>query len=198
MAQAVAAANAGLQALQDAQREVAGVEADAAHHAEHCVAAGLQSNGLDVEFHLQQQARAAFNVDQARRRLGLLNAARDEIAAELSRAQVVVTLALESTLADEAEKLAGEVQTIESYSREVRHSLAGLSRFWLAASEQRAIKLGKSAMQVLTNQSVRDGEPQIAGRAGGPQDPVARAQERWRRIGQALMADPNVDVESVE
>jgi hypothetical protein len=197
MAEAVAAANAGTEALQDAQREVVGLDADAAAYAERCVAAGQTANGLDIEEHLKRQTRANFDLAQAKQRLGLLTKARAEVAAELSNAQVRVTLALEATLAAEAEKLAGEVQTVEQYSRAVRHSLAGLSRFWLAASEQRAIKLGRQAMAVLTNQAVRD-EPQIAGRLGGPQDPVALAQERWRRVGQALMADPDVDVESIE
>jgi hypothetical protein len=197
MAQAVAAANAGTEALQACQAEVAGLDAAAAHHAEYCIAAGLQSNGLDVEHHLQQQARASFALDQAKRRLGLLVREREQIATELGQAQVRMILALETTLAAEAEKLAGEVQEIEQYSREVRHSLAGLSRYWLAASEQRPIKLGRTAMQVLTNQSVRDAEPQIAGRSGGPQDPIQRAQEYWRRVGQALLQNPDANIEDV-
>jgi hypothetical protein len=76
-----------------------------------------------------------------------------------ARAQVVVTLAFESTLTAEAEKLANEVQIVEWYSRDVRHSLAGLSRFWLAAGQQRAIQFGEAATQVLMGQSVRDAEP---------------------------------------
>src|SRR5262249_59574192 len=115
----------------------------------------------------------------------------------VSRAEVRVVLALEATLAAEAEKLADEAQTIEKYGREIRHSLAGLSRYWLAASEQRPIRLGRVAMQVLTNQSVRDAEPQIAGRSGGPQDPVQRAQEYWRRVGTTLLQNPDANIEDV-
>jgi hypothetical protein len=197
MGKAVASCNAGTQALQDAQREVVGLEADAAAYAERCVAAGLQANGLDIEEHLKRQTRASFALHQARRRLAVLKAERDTVAAELARAQTVVVLALEAALADEAEAMAAEFQEIEQLGRQIRHSLSGLSRYWLSASERRAIRLGKTAMAVLSGAAARDVEPQYAGRAGGSFDPVALAQAHWQRVGQALMANPDIDIEGV-
>jgi hypothetical protein len=199
MAAAVEASSAGLAALQAAQAEVAGLEHDAAAYAERCVAAGLQANGLDIEEHLRRQTRANFDLEQARRRLGLLNAEREGIAAELSRRQVAVTLLLERVLSAEAEEMAAQVQEVERLGRDMRHSLAGLSRFWLTAGQSRSIRLGKQAMEVLAGQNgARDGEPQFRGPAGGTQDPVALAQAHWQRIGAALLKDPSIDVESIE